>query len=136
MSLHLNPLDLVAVEFFGPSNIHEPRTRVSMARERQGVLQAAAALVVQRDGGRAERHEKGGKELRRHCHRRLGEMIAAYMAASGLERGSKEPLFQSFGGRGRGSTGKALLRRNVLIMVKRRCEAAALPSRISNHLPP
>ena len=78
-------------------------------------------------------HEKGGKVLRKHCHRRLREMIAAYVAAAGLEPHGKEPLFQSFGGRGRGLTGKPLRRSDVLSLVKRRCEAAALPSRISNH---
>jgi site-specific recombinase XerD len=77
--------------------------------------------------------EKGGKELCKHCHRRLREMIAAYVAAAGLEPRSKEPLFQSFGGRGRGLSGKALRRSDVLAIVKRRCEAAALPARISNH---
>jgi site-specific recombinase XerD len=77
--------------------------------------------------------EKGGKEMRKHCHRRLRELLAAYIVAAGLGAQSKEPLFQSFGGRGRGLTGKALRRTDVLAIVKKRCEAAALPSRFSNH---
>jgi site-specific recombinase XerD len=77
--------------------------------------------------------EKGGKELRKHCHRRLRELLAAYVAAAGFDPKSKEPLFRSFGGRGRGLSGKALRRSDVLAIVKQRCEAAALPSRFSNH---
>jgi len=103
---------------------------------RVGAVCAMRVCDVEDEGGMDATlffHEKGGKELRKHCHRRLRELLAEYIAAAGLDAKSKDPLFQSFGGRGRGLTGKAMRRSDVLAIVKKRCEAAALPSRISNH---
>lgn len=94
------------------------------------------ACDVEDDGGPNATlffREKGGKELRKHCHPRLREMLRAYIAAAALDPKGKEPLFRSFGGRGRGLSGKALRRSDVLAIVKQRCEAAALPARFSNH---
>jgi hypothetical protein len=63
--LCLHPLDLVAVEFFRPSNIHKSRAWVCMPGECLRILRASAALVMERDSRRPERNDlKTGKEGR------------------------------------------------------------------------
>jgi site-specific recombinase XerD len=78
-------------------------------------------------------HEKGGKDRRIPCHHRTREYVRAYVAAAGLEPGSKAPLFQSAPRRSGALSGKAMTTGAVLDAVKRRCRAAELPSSISNH---
>ena len=76
---------------------------------------------------------KGGKQRRVPCHRRARIAIRAYLQATQLDPRSKGSLFQTFGGRGRGISGKALRRTDAWNMVKRRCAALGLPARITNH---
>ena len=76
-------------------------------------------------------HEKGGKRHDVPAHHRAEEAVEAYLAAVGLED-TKAPLFQSVDRAGRLS-GRALARRAVLAMIKRRAAAAELPASTCCH---
>ena len=74
-------------------------------------------------------HEKGGKRHDVPAHHRAEQAVAAYVNVSGIED-PKAPLFQSADPAGRKLTGRALSRRLVLAMIKRRAAAAGLPPSI------
>ena len=65
------------------------------------------------------------------AHHRAEEALEAYVAAAGLE-GAKAPLFQSVDRAGR-LTGRPLVRRAVLALIKRRASAAGLPASTCCH---
>ena len=71
-------------------------------------------------------HEKGGKRHDVPAHHRAGEALDDYLAAAELDA-AKAALFQSVDPAGRRLTGRALSRRLVLAMIKRRAAAANLP---------
>ena len=71
-------------------------------------------------------HEKGGKRHDVPAHHRAAAALDAYVEAAGLEE-PKAALFQSVDPAGRRLTGRALQRRIVLAMIKRRAAAAGLP---------
>ena len=76
-------------------------------------------------------HEKGGKRHwgKRHdvpAHHRAAEALDDYLELAGLDE-AKAALFQSVDPAGRRLTGRALSRRLVLAMIKRRAAAADLP---------
>ena len=71
-------------------------------------------------------HEKGGKRHDVPAHHRAAEALDAYLEASGLED-ERAALFQSVDLMGERLTGRALSRRVVLAMIKRRAAAAGLP---------
>ena len=71
-------------------------------------------------------HEKGGKRHDVPAHHRAAAAIDAYLKAGGLEE-PKAALFQTVDPAGRRLTGRALDRRLVLAMIKRRPAAAGLP---------
>ena len=71
-------------------------------------------------------HEKGGKRHDVPAHHRAAAALDAYVEAGGLEE-PKAALFQTLDPAGRRLTGRALDRRLVLAMIKRRAAAAALP---------
>ena len=71
-------------------------------------------------------HEKGGKRHDVPAHHRAAEALDDYLAAAGPDA-AKAPLFQSVDPSGRHLTGRALSRRLVLAMIKRRAAAADLP---------
>ena len=71
-------------------------------------------------------HEKGGKRHDVPVHHRAAAGIDTYVEAGGLEE-PKAALFQSVDPAGRRLTGRALERRVVLAMIKRRAAAAGLP---------
>ena len=71
-------------------------------------------------------HEKGGKRHDVPAHHRAAAALDAYVEAGRLEE-PKVVLFQSVDPAGRRLTGRALERRVVLAMVKRRAAAAGLP---------
>ena len=79
-------------------------------------------------------HEKGGKRHDVPAHHRAEEAVEAYLAAGGVDHddGAKAPLFQSVDQAGRLS-GRALTRRAVLAMIKRRAAAAGLPATTCCH---
>jgi site-specific recombinase XerD len=71
-------------------------------------------------------HEKGGKRHEVPCHPQLAEYLQAWLAAAGIAREKKEPLFRSVG-KGQRLGAKALSRFDVFHMIKRRAKAATLP---------
>ena len=71
-------------------------------------------------------HEKGGKRHDVPAHHRAAAALDEYVEAGGLEE-PKAALFQSVDPAGRRLTGRALERRVVLAMVKRRAAAAGFP---------
>ena len=71
-------------------------------------------------------HEKGGKRHDVPAHHRAAEALDDYLELAGLDE-AKAPLFQSVDPAGRRLTGRALARRLVLAMIKRRAAAAELP---------
>ena len=89
---------------------------------------AAARRPVFRQGSRGwlRLHEKGGKRHDVPAHHRAAEALDDYLEAAGLDE-AKAALFQSVDPAGRRLTGRALSRRVVLAMIKRRAAAAGLP---------
>ena len=71
-------------------------------------------------------HEKGGKRHDVPAHHRAAAALDDYVEAAGLEE-PKAALFQTLDPAGRRLTGRALDRRLVLAMIKRRASAAGLP---------
>ena len=71
-------------------------------------------------------HEKGGKRHDVPAHHRAAEALDTYLEAAGLEVGL-EALFQSVDRVGERLSGRALTRRVVLAMIKRRAASASLP---------
>ena len=71
-------------------------------------------------------HEKGGKRHDVPAHHRAAAALDAYVEAGGLEE-PKVALFQTVDPAARRLTGRALDRRLVLAMIKRRAAAAGLP---------
>ena len=71
-------------------------------------------------------HEKGGKRHDVPAHHRAAAALDAYVEAGVLEE-PKAALFQTVDPAGRRLTGRALDRRLVLAMIKRRAAAAGLP---------
>ena len=71
-------------------------------------------------------HEKGAKRHDVPAHHRAAAALDGYVEAAGLEE-PKVALFQTVDPAGRRLTGRALDRRLVLAMIKRRAAAAGLP---------
>ena len=71
-------------------------------------------------------HEKGGTRHDVPAHHRAAAALDDYLARAGLDAATAA-LFQSVDPAGRGLTGRALSRRLVLAMIKRRAAAADLP---------
>ena len=71
-------------------------------------------------------HEKGGKRHDVPAHHRAASALDAYLEAAGLDE-PKMPLFQTMDPAARRLTGRALNRRLVLALIKRRAAAAGLP---------
>ena len=71
-------------------------------------------------------HEKGGTRHDVPAHHRAAEALDDYLEAAGLDEPTAA-LFQSVDPAGRRLTGRALSRRLVLAMIKRRAAAADLP---------
>ena len=71
-------------------------------------------------------HEKGGTRHDVPAHHRAAEALDDYLARAGLDEPTAA-LFQSVDPAGRRLTGRALSRRLVLAMIKRRAAAADLP---------
>jgi integrase len=71
-------------------------------------------------------HEKGGKRHEVPCHPNLEEYLNAWIAAAGIGRDKKGPLFRSMG-KGDRLGDKAMSRFDVFQMIKRRAKEAGLP---------
>jgi addiction module HigA family antidote len=71
-------------------------------------------------------HEKGGKRHEVPCHPSLEEFLNAWVAAAGIGRDKKGPLFRSMS-KGDKLSDNPMTRFDVLHMIKRRAQAAGLP---------
>jgi integrase len=83
-----------------------------------------------RAGHRLRLKEKGGRDHEMPAHHTLVEYLDEYLAVRGDAPG---PLFLTINRRRTGYTSRRLQRREALAMVKRRCKAAELGDRFSNH---
>lgn len=77
-------------------------------------------------------HEKGGKFHEVPAHHKAEELMDAYMAATGIDRAAKTPLFRSLDRR-RNLTDRRIHRSEVLAMIKRRSRQSGLPPSICCH---
>ncbi len=77
-------------------------------------------------------HEKGGKRHDVPAYHRAAEALDKYIEAADLTE-PKATLFQSVDRAGERLTGRALSRRVVLAMIKRRASAAGLPTSTCCH---
>ena len=100
--------------------------RYSFARVSAVVAMRRADYFRQESRGSLRLHEKGGKRHDVPAHHRAAEGLDDYLEAAGPGE-AKAPLFQSVDPAGRRLTGRALSRRLVLAMIKRRAAAADLP---------
>jgi integrase/recombinase XerD len=71
-------------------------------------------------------HEKAGKRHEVPCHHNLAAYLDAWIDAAGILGDKKGPLFWAIR-KGNRLTKNAMARSDVLVMIKRRTEAAALP---------
>jgi site-specific recombinase XerD len=71
-------------------------------------------------------HEKGGKRHEVPCHPSLEEFLNVWVAAAGIGRDKKGPLFRSMS-KGDKLADNPMTRFDVLHMIKRRAQAAGLP---------
>lgn len=77
-------------------------------------------------------HEKGGKFHEVPAHHKAQEYMDEYLLAAGIGIDRRSPLFRSVD-RKRQLTDRALSRREVLAMIKRRAVSAGLPYSIGCH---
>ena len=104
-----------------------------MPRKRDGFLllgDVAEAVTLPCD--RALTTRAGGSAVRVPAHHRAAEALDDYLEAAGLDE-AKAPLLQSVDPSGWWLTGRALSRRLVLAMIKRRAAAAGLPASTCCH---
>ena len=98
----------------------------SFARVSAGLGMRRQDYFGQASRGWLRLHEKGGKRHDVPVHHRAAAALDAYVEAGRLEE-PKAALFQTLDPAGRRLTGRALDRRLVLAMIKRRAAAAGLP---------
>jgi site-specific recombinase XerD len=77
-------------------------------------------------------HEKGGKRHEVPAHHNAEAYVDAYLAAAGLADQKKTPLFRTIN-KYRQLTDSPMYRADVLRMIKRRAEAAGLPTTTCCH---
>ena len=99
------------------------RSRSAHGKSRQASSSEAGASSC---GPVVEAHEKGGKRHDVPAHHRAVADLDAYVEVAAIEE-PKEALFQSMDPAGRRLTGRALERRLVPAMIKRRAAVAGLP---------
>ena len=97
----------------------------SFARVSAALGMRRADYFWQESRGWLRLHEKGGRRHDVPAHHRAAEALDDYLEAAGPGE-AKAPLFQSVDPAGRMLTGRALSRRLVLAMIKRRAAAADL----------
>ena len=78
-------------------------------------------------------HEKGGKVNEMGCHHKLEEYLDAYIAAAGITKDRKGPLFRAAIGRTGKLSDRPMSRVDAWYMVRRRANDAGLETAIGNH---
>jgi site-specific recombinase XerD len=78
-------------------------------------------------------HEKGGKFHEVPAHHKAEAYLDSYVEAAGIADEAKSPLFRSTRGQSRRLTDRAMRRRDVLRMIKRRADEIGITRRICCH---
>ena len=78
-------------------------------------------------------HEKGGKFHEIPAHHNAEAYFDAYIRGAGIAEDTKGPLFRTAVGKTAQLTEKAMTRRNVLRMIKRRALATGLSAKVCCH---
>ena len=119
------------LEAIDPGTLAGRRDRALVSVRLYSVARVSAVIAMRRhDYFRQERrgwlrlHEKGGTRHDVPAHHRAAEAFDDYLARAGLDEATAA-LFQSVDPAGRWLMGRALSRRLVLAMIKRRAAAAA-----------
>jgi integrase len=89
---------------------------------------------VQRRRGWVRLHEKGGKVHEMPTPPYLDEYLDDYIAAAGIARDRKGPIFRSLRGRSGELTGNPLRQSNVWRMIRRPALAAGIKTEIGCHI--
>ncbi len=87
-------------------------------------------FFVQGRRGWVRLHEKGGKEHEMPTHHNLDHYLEEYIAAAGISKERKEPLFRTTRGRSGELTGNPLLQSDVWRMIRRRATTAGIKTEI------
>jgi len=90
-------------------------------------------FYVQGRRGWVRLHEKGGKEHEMPTHHNLDIYLEEYIAAAGIGKDRKEPLFRSARGRSGGLTENPMLQSDVWRMIRRRAAQAGIETEIGCH---
>lgn len=88
---------------------------------------------VQGRRGWVRLHEKGGKEHEMPTHHNLDHYLEAYIAAAGIAKDRKGPLFRTSKGRGGELADRPLLQSDVWRMIRRRAAEAGIETEIGCH---
>jgi len=78
-------------------------------------------------------HEKGGKHHEMPVHHTLEEYLDAYIAAAGIGREPKSPLFRASNGKTGILSDRPFDRKDAFGMVQRRAKAAGIATKIGCH---
>ena len=90
-------------------------------------------FFVQGRRGWVRLHEKGGKEHEMPTHHNLDSYLEEYIAAAGIGKDRKGPLFRTSKGRGGELAGRPMLQSDVWRMIRRRALAAGIETEIGCH---
>lgn len=105
----------------------------TFARVGAAVSMRVEDYFVQGRRGWVRLHEKGGKEHEMPTHHNLDHYLEEYIAAAGISKERKEPLFRTSRGRTGELTGNSLLQSDVWRMIRRRALAAGIKTEIGCH---
>jgi site-specific recombinase XerD len=90
-------------------------------------------FFVQGRRGWVRLHEKGGKEHEMPTHHNLDSYLEEYIAAAGIGKDRKGPLFRTSKGRGGELASRPMLQSDVWRMIRRRALAAGIETEIGCH---
>ncbi len=90
-------------------------------------------FFVQGRRGWVRLHEKGGKEHEMPTHHNLDSYLEEYIAAAGIGKDRKGPLFRTSKGRCGDLANRSMLQSDVWRMIRRRALAAGIETEIGCH---
>ena len=105
----------------------------TFARVGAAIAMRVEDYFVQGRRGWVRLHEEGGKEHEMPTHHNLDHYLEAYIAAAGIAKDRKGPLFRSTRGRSGELTGNSLLQSDVWRMIRRRAADAGIETEIGCH---
>ncbi len=105
----------------------------TFARVGAAISMRVEDYFVQGRRGWVRLHEKGGKEHEMPTHHNLDRYLEEYLAAAGIAKDRKGPLFRTIRGRSGELTGNSLLQSDVWRMIRKRALAAGIETEIGCH---